>query len=390
MKEINDLNPDLIDRETDINNGICLDSDLEDIEPEEEELIVAPFDPALIQVDTRPMTIDLVLSRIEHDELDLAPDFQRYAGIWTKVAKSRLIESILIRIPLPAFYMDATNEGRWLVIDGLQRLTTLKQFVVDRELKLKGLEFLTPLEGKTYNELPRNYQRRIQETLLTVYLIEKNTPPEVKFTIFRRINRGGLPLSPQELRHAMNPGKAPILLAKLAELPEFKQATGVRDWRKKRMIDREFILRFLAFTLTHYKEYNSQSLDVFLNQAMVEINKMDDWQIDELEKGFRQAMVAAFDIFNRYAFRKREKANPEKRYSLNKALFETWSFTLGQLGDRELDTLKNRRQYLTDLFIDLLERDKDFQGAISQGTSTASKVRYRFSTIENLIRDVLL
>lgn len=390
MKEINDLNPDLIDQETDINNGICLGSDLEDIEPEEEELIVAPFDPALIQVDTRPMTIDLVLSRIEHDELDLAPDFQRYAGIWTKVAKSRLIESILIRIPLPAFYMDATNEGRWLVIDGLQRLTTLKQFVVDRELTLKGLEFLTPLEGKTYNELPRNYQRRIQETLLTVYLIEKNTPPEVKFTIFRRINRGGLPLSPQELRHAMNPGKAPIFLARLAELPEFKQATGVRDWRKKRMIDREFILRFLAFTLTHYKEYNSPSLDVFLNQAMVEINKMDDRQIDELEKGFRQAMVAAFDIFNRYAFRKREKANPEKRYSLNKALFETWSFTLGQLGDRELDTLKNRRQYLTDLFIDLLERDKDFQGAISQGTSTASKVRYRFSTIENLIRDVLL
>lgn len=389
MKDINDFNPDFIDRESDINHNICLDPELEDIEPEEEEIIIEPFDPALIQVDTRPMTIDLVLSRIEHDELDLAPDFQRYAGIWTKVAKSRLIESILLRIPLPAFYMDATDEDRWLVIDGLQRLTTLKQFVFNRELTLKGLEFLTPLEGKTYEELPRHYQRRIRETLLTVYLIEKNTPPEVKFTIFRRINRGGLPLSPQELRHAMNPGKAPIFLAKLAEFPEFKQATGVRDWRKKRMIDREFVLRFLAFTLNHYKDYHVKSLDIFLNQAMVDINQMDEAEMTGLEGKFRQAMVAAFALFDKYAFRKRDKGNIEKKNSLNKALFETWSFCLGQLNKTEIETLKNRRQYLVELFIHLMDSDENFQGAISQGTSTASKVRYRFNTIEQLIQDVL-
>jgi len=381
VTDTNNPNDEYIDDDIDIDDDGWND--------EEEEIIIESFDPALIKVDTRPMTIDLVLSRIEYDELDLAPDFQRQAGIWTQAAKSRLIESILIRIPLPAFYMDATNEDKWLVIDGLQRLTAIKQFVIDGELKLKGLEFLVPLEGLTYKELPRNYKRRIQETLLTVYLIEKGTPPEVKFTIFRRINRGGLPLSPQELRHALNPGKAPKLLARLADSLEFKEATGIKDWRKKRMVDHEFVLRFLAFNLTHYKDYNYKSLDVFLNQTMAEINKKDDAEIEDLEAKFKWAMVAAFEIFDKSGFRKREKYNPEKRYSLNKALFEAWSFNLSQLDEKQVQTLKDRKSDLIDTFIEMMENDEDFQSSISQGTSTVSKVKYRFSAIENIILEML-
>lgn len=85
-----------------------------------EEQMIEPFDPSLIRVNTKPMTIDLLRLRIEYSELDLAPDFQRKGGIWKDEAQSRLIESMLIRIPLPAFYMDATNDEKWLVVDGLQ------------------------------------------------------------------------------------------------------------------------------------------------------------------------------------------------------------------------------------------------------------------------------
>jgi Protein of unknown function DUF262 len=135
VTDLNHHNFQLADEETAIDEE-------EEIEVEE-EIITTPFDPSEIRVDTRPMTVDLVLDRIKYEEIDLAPDFQRHADIWTPTAQSRLIESILIRIPLPAFYMDATNEDKWLVIDGLQRLSTLKKFAIDNKIKLKGLEFLT-------------------------------------------------------------------------------------------------------------------------------------------------------------------------------------------------------------------------------------------------------
>src|SRR5581483_2560482 len=117
------------------------------------------------------MTMDLLLNRIRHNEIDLAPDFQRKEGLWKEDARSRLIESILIRIPLPAFYVDATDEEHWLVVDGLQRLSTLRDFVINKSLKLRGLDFLKFLDGKSYDELSRSYQRRIEETQITVYLI---------------------------------------------------------------------------------------------------------------------------------------------------------------------------------------------------------------------------
>src|SRR5262249_44885897 len=149
--------------------------------------------------------------------------------------------------------MDATDDDKWIVVDGLQRLTSLKRFVLDKNLRLCGLEFLSQLKGKAYDELPRNFQRRIAETQVTVYLIEKGTPSDVKFNIFKRINTGGLPLSAQEIRHALNQGKVTKLLAQLANSAEFKKATD-NSIRDDRMADREFVLRFLAFTITPYME----------------------------------------------------------------------------------------------------------------------------------------
>ena len=131
---------------------------------EKDDLI---YEPEEINIITREPTIEQLVRRIDEKVLDLAPDFQRHSDIWKDDVKSRLIESIIIRIPLPAFYIDGTNEENWLVVDGLQRLSALKQFMIksNNNLRLTGLEYLgEELNGKSYEELPRKYQRRIEET----------------------------------------------------------------------------------------------------------------------------------------------------------------------------------------------------------------------------------
>jgi len=353
----------------------------------EEEKIVEPFDPTKIKIDARQITIDLVLNRIRFGEIELSPDFQRESNIWNDVAKSRLIESMLIRIPLPAFYIDATDENKWVVIDGQQRLTAIKHFVLDEDkFRLFKLEFLTQFDGKNYDELPRNYQRRISETQITIYLIETGTPEELKFNIFRRINTGGLPLSSQEIRHALNQGKVTKFLEKLAKTEEFKKATvgAVTD---KRMAAREAVLRFLAFKITNFLQYNATDLDTFLNNAMKMMNNMPEKDLENLESDFLKAMTAATDIFGNDAFRKRldKKAG---RSPFNKALFETWAVNLSSLNKNQIETLRIRKDTLIDGFIEL-NADRSFIDSISEGTGAIGRVKYRFSKIQDLIDKVL-
>jgi hypothetical protein len=291
-----------------------------------------------------------------------------------------------MRIPLPALYIDGTDEDRWVVVDGLQRLTTLKKFVIDKTLHLTDLEFLTNFTNYTYDDLPRNFQRRIQETQLTVYLISKGTPEDVKFTIFRRINTGGKPLSLQEIRHALNQGKATKLLEELAESPEFKTATagGVSG---DRMDDRELVLRFLAFTITHYSTYKVQDFDAFLHNAMKIINKLSDIEIESLKEQFKRAMRAAESIFGDDAFRKRYRED-DRRKPINKSLFESWSVNLNSLPDEQLDTVVSRAQLVRQNFI-MLMNNSDFERSISQGTGDVAKVQRRFSLVNELLQEVL-
>jgi hypothetical protein len=348
------------------------------------ETIVDPFDPTLIRIKTLQPSIDLLLSRIRHHELDLAPDFQRAGGIWDDKKQSRLIESILIRIPLPAFYMVATENETWQVVDGLQRLTTLKRFAIDEALALRDMEFLTALDSFRFSALPRNFQRRILETQVTVYLIEEGTPDAVKFNIFRRINTGGVPLNAQEIRHALNQGPITKLLTDLTTSKEFKTATN-DSIRPDRMDDRECAIRFIAFVLTPYYEYKAKDFDGFLSDAMKKVNKMTDQERAALKVRFLRTMQIANELFGIYAFR---KYSSSRMMPINKPLFEAWSVNLDRLNDLEIKRLIDRREHLNREYEPLLF-DPNFDGAISFATGNISKIRIRFESIERLIRRVI-
>ena len=368
-------------------NQIIVDDDGLELETEETQEIIRPFDPAQIRVETKLLTIDILMQRIKNDELDLMPDFQRGGGIWTSRAKSRLIESMLIRIPIPVFYFDATDDDKWLVVDGLQRLGAFRDFILG-DFRLTDMEFLTQLNNKAHADLPRNMQRRINETQLTAYLIEKGTPPSVKLNIFKRINTGGLPLSSQEIRHALNPGPARRFLEVLAQSSPFREATDF-SLATKRMADRECVLRFSAFMLKGYKNYGRGDWDLFLNNAMGTLNTIPGPEVRELAKQFMKAMNTAAVLFREDAFRKPTPKDQRRRAPINKALFEAWSVNLANLDSRQTETLISRREILLEGFNRLMDENGPFVQAISLGTSSVKKVQIRFSVIEELIRETL-
>jgi len=383
--ENNDLTePDRVANDDD---EVTSESDLEteDGTEYEDTSIEKPFNPTLINILSKQMSLDTLLKRIKEGEVDLAPDFQR-AEVWKPTARARLIESLLIRIPLPAFYMDATNEDNWLVVDGLQRLSTLRDFAVKKTMRLRDLEFLVQFDGMRYGDLPRNYQRRIEETQVTVYLIEKGTPPEVKFNIFKRINTGGMPLSAQEIRHALNQGPVTSYLKALAHSPQFKQATynGVND---KRMTARECVLRFLAFNITPPDQYKAADFDAFLSDSMATLNCMTDVERKALGDRFLRSLVASHQIFGDSAFRKPRLRN---KLPVNKALFEVWTVTLDKQTDDAIAILEERSSQVIQNVDRFMRSDIDFLNAISQGTGDAAKVRLRFQRFRKVIEDSLL
>jgi hypothetical protein len=372
--------------EIDLPPGSGIDDD-ETVESPDD--IRSPFNPTLIRVERENPTIDLLVKRIRHGEINLSPDFQRKGGIWTDEAQSRLIESILIRIPLPAFYVDATNEDNWLVVDGLQRLTALKRFVVEETLALQGLEFLDKWNGKRFSELPRSYRRRIEETGVTIFAIQKGTPDEVKFNIFKRINTGGLPLSAQEIRNALNGPRVRAFILRLVESKEFKLATrnSIHD---KRMADRECVTRFLAFMRQDPAEYNRKDFDSFLNRIMSDLDDKEttpDREYKELEKKFYSAMNRARLIFGQYAFRK-FYGRQYRLMPINKAIFEIWAVSLANLSNDDAEALAERKSQVLDRFTELMEQD-EFSQDVSQGTGSPPRLRRRFSAVSKLINEVL-
>jgi Protein of unknown function DUF262 len=372
----------------DLNNDIDTASGVEN-EPEDPDVaIVRPFDPEHIKVITEPAIVHLIVKRIDEAEIDLAPDFQRRARIWDQGRKSRLIESLLLRIPLPVFYISADAKDRWSVVDGVQRLTTIYDFIKGM-FDLRGLEYLTQLEGLTFAQLPRSFQRRIEETSLQVHRIQDGTPEEVMINIFKRINTGGISLTAQEIRNALNKGPARDFLRELALSDEFKVATdhSVSD---DRMDAQECVLRFMAFRLTNWDKYATDfaALDLFLNQTMRHLSEIKAEDRERLAADFRRAMTYAAAIFDNDAFRKRYEPDV-RRKMVSKALFEAWSVNLAAQSKDELDRLVRQKTRVRSTFMDLMNTDSEFEISISSSTGTPRRVVKRFSAIKELIEKAL-
>ena len=363
------------------------------VEADDADDLIEPFDPDLISIEQRVVPMDTLIRRLKQGSVRLNPNFQR-KEVWDDGRRSRLIESIILRIPLPMFYVSADVEGRWDVVDGLQRLSTIRNFILGDEnkakLRLEKLEFLGErLNGKTFDDIDINspaYQRMINtilETEMRFTIINPGTPEEVKRNVFKRLNTGGLPLTSQEIRHALYQGQVTDLLATLAESKYFKEATD-NSINDSRMAARELVLYFLAFAVFPHTAYKG-NMDTWLSNAMRVINLMPNLEqsklikifgsqenipdikiktIEELASHFELAMTRGLVLFEKHAFRK-SSIQGSRRTPVNKALFETWGNILTGLSQENFGTLLENKKLLISSYYILLNGDNRMQEMIS-------------------------
>ncbi|WP_225849387.1 DUF262 domain-containing protein [Streptomyces sp. HPF1205] len=360
----------------DTGTGVEAETEAEDGPPE----IARPWDPEQIRVNTKQFSLRNALDMIEDGSLELAPDFQR-GRVWKSRQKSRLIESVLLQIPLPAFYFAEDTDGLMRVVDGLQRLSTIYDFVRggdERGFELRGLEYLqSAVEGKRFEDLPAPWKRRIHNTQIVANVIDPTTPSDVMYDIFKRINTGGTPLNAQEIRHCMSKDRSRNILRKMTSTTEFNEATNNMGGHI-RMNDREMALRFAAFWLMGTDGYAQYAaMDSFLQRTTTMLDNekhVTEARVEDLVAAFRKAMVNARLVFGEQAFRK-WPLESSGRNPINRALFEAWSITLARYEARDLE---RRREAIVDAARWLMTNDYQYLEAITFSTGDVRRVMLRF------------
>lgn len=351
------------------------------------EVITIPFSPSDISLSTPPMNLGDLIDRIKYGWINMGTEYQRGANLWSLTQQSRLIESVLLGLRLPAFYFEEVNKNDWKIIDGLQRCSTIKNYCVDGTLALCDLEFLGErFNGKYYNDLAFDTIRDIRMLPITVNLLNAGTPDRVKYILFKRLNTGGVSLTPQEIRNAMYQGRAMSVVREMAENELFLKATDPK-MPTKRMQNLDFVSRFIAFYLQDYRDY-TPDLDSFINKSMELLrDSLSDNQISKMKEDFSLAMNLAIEVYGNDAFRKRESEEDARR-SLNRAYFEVISTVFARLSKQEYSEVINNKKLLVKNSIRLMN-NKVYNRSFSGGTGRRDNVIRRFSSYENMLKSTI-
>lgn len=334
-----------------------------------------PIDTVLIRNENR--TVHDVLRRIEKGSFVMDPDFQR-DFIWPEDKQSKLIESVLMRIPLPVFYLAEDDQGRMVVVDGLQRLSTFQRFL-NSDLRLK-LPHQDELHRKRFQDLSPKLQNRVEDCNLILYVIDAKVPERARLDIFERVN-GGVPLTRQQMRNCLYMGQATRFLKTEATTDLFRKATG-ESLMASTMRDREFVNRFCAFQLLHLEEYRGD-MDDFLAQGLRKMNNITPGDLEKLSAQLRTSLANNFKVFGKHAFRKHTERQ-DSRTVLNASLWDVMSTGLSRYPEH---VVEGHADALRNGFYPLM-RDENFVRSITYGPNAMKNVRHRFSVTKGMFREV--
>lgn len=344
-----------------------------------------PWDPEQIRIHTRHFSLRQIIDMIGDKDIDLAPDFQRQY-VWKGPQRWGLIESIMLGIPLPSFYFNEDKTGKLQVVDGVQRLTTIKLFV-ENKFKLDEMAYLKGLETQTYQAVDGVYRRRFQQTQIVAHVIDPQTPYRLKFDVFKRINTGGTPLSAQEIRHCMSLERSRTFLRALVELPEFKRVMGAAVIKHPRMADREIALRLVAFHIIPWEEYaGHDSLDEFLGKVTEQIDvSLSATELDRVASLAKNALINAESVFGEHAFRK-WAFNTDYKNPINRTLVESWGAALAHCDPAEVvsHAMELRAEARR-----MMSEDGTFIDSINGSTGDPRKVRTRMKRVAEAVARLL-
>ena len=356
-----------------------LDTALQDAE---EEGGLYPYDPTKEDIDVReePQTVyELVIRKWDKGLIKIDPEFQRNF-VWKRSEMSQFVESIILNFPIPPLYLNQNIKGELIVVDGRQRLTTLRKFLKN-EFKLEGLNVLRNLNGKTFDdlgELGNGLQAKIEDKKMLVFLIKPSVSLKVVYDIFYRINTGGTQLARQEIRHSFFQGKSTELLKKLSEKTYFKEAIG-NGINPDRMKDREAVLRCLAFRVLPIDSYITMSS--FVEKAMVKINNMDDIQIETIDRDFERAMKWSYNIFKEKNFRIPTK---QSRGTINMAVMES---LISFLSNKTDEFIERNQNIIRTNFDEHLIKESEYINAVQFSTGDKRRVLNRFGLTNEILSE---
>lgn len=368
-----------IGQEEDLKYSDELDEELivEEIPKEERKLITQAYDKSVSDL----------YSMMQDEDIILNPDYQR-EYVWDNKKASLLIESILLNVPIPVVYMSEEDDGRWSVIDGLQRLNTLRRFF-DNEFKLSGLEVLTELQRTAYKDLNPKAKRVIKNGIIRIILVFKESNPEIKYDIFMRLNTGSLKLSEQELRNCLYRGVLNDAIKELRENKKFLKVLGLSK-PHARMNDAELILRYLAISENidrstwNLKDYPGK-MKTFLNEFLNSYKTITVDYAKQLEDKFNLTLDKVYAIFGDKAFRRIDVEGKYERI-LNRSIMDA---VMVGFEPYTLEQLIPKKQNIIDLLKNLSNENAEFMNSITIGTSDKKQVEARIRVFTEKLRQLL-
>ena len=333
-------------------------------------------------------TISVLTGMLDTGQLDLQPQFQReYVWATRPELPSRLIESLLLKIPIPPIYFGNLPDGKLEVIDGQQRLTTLVKFVRNQFALCKLLR-LSSLNGKFFRELTAEQQGKILREPIRTIEIDAAGNTELRYEVFERLNRGSMALNEQELRNCVYRGPFNNLLAELEKDPYWRKVKG-GDAPEGRFKEREIILRIFAFA-NRLPQYGG-NLKAFLNEYMEQYAPKTEAALKAHATMFRQTMQNIYAVFGGNSARLYE-SSPSRT---NNGTWDT-KFSVTAL-DIQASALMNRppakvqqaAEQIREFFLFTMLTDVEMQDAISRRTGSTAQTKIRFAKFSKLVDPII-